>query len=241
MNTYKWIWGIVIAVIVLAAIHWYTTSRSTSVFNQYGADLVQTASTTIASDTTAPVATTTSTSVTPSQSNTPAPVTTNTNPTKNFMHTVTVETTKGTIVFETYDVDAPKTVENFLTLANKGFYDGLIFHRIIPGFMIQGGDPTGTGMGGPGYKFADELNSSTPSYKAGYVRGTVAMANSGPDTNGSQFFIMQADNPLPHSYSIFGKVISGMDVVDAIAKAERNSSDKPLVDIKMTKVTVKAK
>ncbi len=242
MNTYKWIWGIVVAVIILAAIHWYTTSRPTSVFNQYGADLAQTATTTDASDTTAPAATsTTTTSATPSESNTSVPVTTNTNPTKNFMHTVTLETTKGTIVFETYDVDAPKTVENFLALANKSFYNGLIFHRVIPGFMVQGGDPTGTGMGGPGYKFADELNSSTPSYKVGYVRGTVAMANSGPDTNGSQFFIMQADNALPHNYSIFGKVISGLDVVDAIASAQRNGSDKPLVDIKMTKVTVKVK
>ena len=107
--------------------------------------------------------------------------------------------------------------------------------------MIQGGDPTGTGSGGPGYKFADELNPNTDSYKTGYVRGTVAMANSGPNTNGSQFFIMHADTGLQHDYTIFGKVISGMDVVDAIAKAERNSSDKPLVEISMTKVTSAAK
>ena len=107
--------------------------------------------------------------------------------------------------------------------------------------MIQGGDPTGTGMGGPGYKFADELNANTPSYKAGYVRGTVAMANSGPDTNGSQFFIMQKDNPLPHNYTIFGKVISGQDVVDAIAAVQRNSSDKPLADVVMKSVTVATK
>ncbi len=157
---------------------------------------------------------------------------------KNFMHTITIETTKGTIVLETYDADAPKTVANFISLANKGFYNGLIFHRVISGFMIQGGDPTGTGMGGPGYKFADELNPNTDSYKAGYVRGTVAMANSGPDTNGSQFFIMHQNYPLPNKYSIFAKVVSGMDVVDAIATAPKNSSDKPLQDIKMTKVTV---
>ncbi len=240
MNSNKWILGIVIAVIVLAAVHWYTVSRPTSVFNQYGADLVQTASTT--PDTSDVIATSTAAtqSATPAKNNTQSN-TTNTNSTKNFMHTVTIETTKGTIVFETYDADAPKTVENFITLANKSFYNGLIFHRVIPGFMIQGGDPTGTGMSGPGYQFADELNPATPSYKAGYVRGTVAMANSGPNTNGSQFFIMQADNALPHSYSIFGKVISGLDVVDAIAKVQRNSSDKPLVDIKMTKVTVKMK
>lgn len=156
----------------------------------------------------------------------------------NLMHTITIQTTKGTIVFETYDADAPKTVQNFISLANKGFYNGLIFHRVIQGFMIQGGDPTGTGMGGPGYKFADELNPATDSYKAGYVRGTVAMANAGPDTNGSQFFIMQKDTPLPHSYTIFGKVISGMDVVDAIAAVPVNGSDKPLSDVAMTKVTV---
>lgn len=240
MNTYKWIWGIVAAVIVLAAIHWYTVSRPTSVFNQYAADLVQTASTTPDGSDITSTSTEPTSNVTPAQNNTQSN-TTNTNSTKNFMHTVTIETTKGTIVFETYDADAPKTVENFITLANKGFYNGLIFHRVIPKFMIQGGDPTGTGTGGPGYQFADELNPATPSYKAGYVRGTVAMANSGPNTNGSQFFIMQADNALPHSYSIFGKVISGLDVVDAIANAQRNSSDKPNTDIKMTKVTVAVK
>jgi cyclophilin family peptidyl-prolyl cis-trans isomerase len=154
------------------------------------------------------------------------------------MHTVTIETNKGTIVFETYDTDAPKTVANFISLANKGFYNNLIFHRVIEGFMIQGGDPTGTGTGGPGYKFADELDPNTPSYKQGYVRGVVAMANAGPDTNGSQFFIMQQDTPLPHSYSIFGKVISGIEVVDAIAGTPTNSADRPLADVKMIKVTV---
>jgi cyclophilin family peptidyl-prolyl cis-trans isomerase len=144
----------------------------------------------------------------------------------------------GTIVFETYDADAPNTVNNFITLANKGFYNGLIFHRVIEGFMIQGGDPTGIGTGGPGYQFADELNPSTPSYQAGYVAGTVAMANSGPNTNGSQFFIMQADNPLPHLYTIFGKVISGQDVVNAIAAVPVNTNDKPLTPVTMEKVTV---
>ena len=166
---------------------------------------------------------------------------TNNQPIKNFMHTITIETTKGTIVFETYDADAPKTAENFLTLAKKGFYDNLIFHRVISGFMIQGGDPNGTGTGGPGYQFADELNADTPSYKAGYVRGTVAMANSGPNTNGSQFFIMHKDTPLPHNYTIFGRVISGLDVVDAIATTPKNSSDKPLTDIVMKKVMVASK
>lgn len=154
------------------------------------------------------------------------------------MHTVTLETSKGTIVFETYDQDAPKTVANFISLANKGFYNGLIFHRVIEGFMIQGGDPTGTGMGGPGYKFADELDPNTPSAKQGYVRGVVAMANAGPNTNGSQFFIMQKDVALPHNYTIFGKVVSGLEVVDAIAKAPRDSSDRPLTKVTMDKVTV---
>ena len=129
-------------------------------------------------------------------------------------------------------------MKNFVTLAQKGFYDGLIFHRVINGFMIQGGDPTGTGRGGPGYTFADELNPATVSYKIGYARGTVAMANSGPNTNGSQFFIMQADNPLPNNYSIFGHVVSGMDVVDAIAKTPTDEGDRPIVKVVMEKVTV---
>ena len=157
---------------------------------------------------------------------------------QNLMHKITIQTNMGTIVFETYDADAPNTVNNFLTLANKGFYNGLIFHRVIQGFMIQGGDPTGTGRGGPGYAFADELNPATPSYQAGYVPGTVAMANSGPNTNGSQFFIMQANNPLPHLYTIFGKVISGMDVVNAIAAVPVDANDKPLTPVTMEKVTV---
>jgi cyclophilin family peptidyl-prolyl cis-trans isomerase len=104
--------------------------------------------------------------------------------------------------------------------------------------MIQGGDPTGTGMGGPGYKFEDELDSNTVSYKTGYTRGTVAMANSGPNTNGSQFFIMHKDVALPHNYSIFGRVISGLDIVDKIATTKTDPSDKPLSDVKMIKVSV---
>ena len=158
---------------------------------------------------------------------------------KNFMNTITIETNKGNIVFETYDADAPKTVQNFITLANKGYYNGVIFHRVIKGFMIQGGDPTGTGMGGPGYKFADELNPATESYKKGYARGTVAMANSGPDTNGSQFFIMHKDYPLPNNYTIFGRVISGMEVVDAIANTPVGPNDKPIDKMVMNKVNVK--
>ena len=120
-------------------------------------------------------------------------------------HLVTIKTNLGEIKFKTYDADAPKTVENFITLTNKGFYNRLIFHRVIDGFMIQGGDPAGTGTGGPGYQFEDELNPTTPSYQAGYKKGVVAMANAGPNTNGSQFFIMVADYPLPHNTPSSGR------------------------------------
>lgn len=160
---------------------------------------------------------------------------------KNLMNTITIETNKGNIVFETYNADAPKAVENFITLANKGYYNGVIFHRVKKGFMIQGGDPTGTGRGGPGYSFEDELNPATDSYKTGYKRGVVAMANAGPNTNGSQFFIMHVDYPLPNSYTIFGKVISGMEVVDAIANTPVTPSDRPVDDVTMKKVTVAEK
>jgi cyclophilin family peptidyl-prolyl cis-trans isomerase len=162
--------------------------------------------------------------------------TTNTN---NQKHMITLETNYGTIVFETYDNDAPNTVKNFTTLAEKGFYNGLTFHRVIPGFMIQGGDPSGNGTGGPGYKFADELNPNTASYKAGYKKGVVAMANAGPNTNGSQFFIMTADYPLPNLYTIFGKVVSGQEVVDKIASVQTGANDKPLSPIIMKTVSVK--
>ena len=114
----------------------------------------------------------------------------------------------------------------------------MILHRVIKGFMIQGGDPTGTGAGGPGYQFADELNPNTSSYKAGYKKGVVAMANSGPDTNGSQFFIMTEDYPLPNSYTIFGKVVSGQDVVDAIANVKTGANDKPESPVIMKTVSV---
>jgi cyclophilin family peptidyl-prolyl cis-trans isomerase len=157
---------------------------------------------------------------------------------KNMAHTITIKTNMGDISFATYDADAPNTVKNFITLAEKGFYDGVIFHRVIPGFMIQGGDPTGTGRGGPGYSFADELNPNTDSYKAGYKKGVVAMANAGPDTNGSQFFIMVSDYPLPNSYTIFGKVISGQDVADAISEVPTNSNNLPNSKVIMEKVTV---
>ena len=157
---------------------------------------------------------------------------------KNLSHLVTIETNMGIVTFATYDADAPKTVNNFITLAQKGFYDGTIFHRVIDGFMIQGGDPDGTGMGGPGYTFADELDPQTDSYKNGYKKGVLAMANAGPNTNGSQFFIMVADYPLPNQYNIFGKVVSGQDVADAIAKVTKDSNDRPFKPVIMEKVTV---
>jgi cyclophilin family peptidyl-prolyl cis-trans isomerase len=124
-------------------------------------------------------------------------------------------------------------------LANKGFYNNLTFHRVIDGFMIQGGDPNGNGTGGPGYQFEDELNPQTESYKGEYVKGVVAMANAGPNTNGSQFFIMVADYPLEHNYTIFGKVTKGQDVVDKIAKVAKDSNDKPLSPVIMKSVTVR--
>lgn len=121
-----------------------------------------------------------------------------------------IETEKGTIIFTLFADEAPKAVSNFVFLTKEGFYDGLTFHRVEPGFVVQGGDPNGNGTGGPGYKFEDEP------VKRSYTRGIVAMANSGPNTNGSQFFIMLADTPLPPQYTIFGEVTAGMDVVDQI-------------------------
>ena len=153
-------------------------------------------------------------------------------------HMITIDTNYGKIVIETYDADAPNTVKNFVTLAEKGFYNGLTFHRVIKGFMIQGGDPNGTGTGGPGYQFADELNPNTASYKAGYKKGVVAMANAGPNTNGSQFFIMTADYPLPNAYTIFGKVVSGQEVVDTIANVKTGPNDKPVSPVTMKTVSV---
>ena len=155
--------------------------------------------------------------------------------------TAVIQTNKGTIRFELLEADAPKTTENFITLAEKGYYDGVIFHRVIKGFMIQGGDPTGTGRGGEsawGGRFKDEINPSSEAYKRGYKAGTVAMANAGPNTNGSQFFIMHSDYGLPPSYTIFGRVTEGQDIVDAIATSATDRSDKPTSEVKMEKVTI---
>jgi len=144
----------------------------------------------------------------------------------------TLNTSKGPIAVELLDEDAPKTVENFRTLAGKGFYEGVIFHRIIPDFMIQGGDPTGTGSGGPGYTFEDEFNDRK------VVRGALAMANAGPNTNGSQFFIVTAEACpwLDGKHTVFGQVSDGMDVVDAISSVATDASDRPREEIKIESV-----
>ena len=139
------------------------------------------------------------------------------------MTNATLHTNHGSIAIELFDEDAPKTVENFLKLARDGFYDGVVFHRIIPDFMIQGGDPTGTGTGGPGYMFEDEFNDHK------VERGALAMANAGPNTNGSQFFIVTtAAAPwLDGKHTVFGRVTEGMDAVDAIEQVETDGQDKP--------------
>ena len=152
-----------------------------------------------------------------------------------------IETNMGTIRFELLEEDAPKTTENFRLLAEKGLYDGVIFHRVIKGFMIQGGDPTGTGRGGQsawGGRFNDEINRSSELYRGDYTKGTVAMANAGPNTNGSQFFIMHTDYPLPPSYTKFGQVIEGQDGVDKIATTPTHPGDRPKSDVRMEKVTI---
>jgi cyclophilin family peptidyl-prolyl cis-trans isomerase len=146
----------------------------------------------------------------------------------------TIQTNHGTIELELFAEDAPETVANFAKLAKEGFYDGLVFHRVIPDFMIQGGCPQGTGTGGPGYTFADEINHHP------IVRGTLAMANAGPNTNGSQFFIVTAEATpwLDGKHTAFGQVRGGMDVVDRIQSAETDARDRPVDDVRMEKVTV---
>jgi peptidyl-prolyl cis-trans isomerase B (cyclophilin B) len=144
----------------------------------------------------------------------------------------TLHTSEGVIELELYPGDAPKTVENFVKLAGDGFYDGVIFHRVIPDFMIQGGDPTGTGMGGPGYEFEDEFNQHR------VARGALAMANAGPNTNGSQFFIVTAEETpwLDGKHTVFGKVTSGMDVVDRITQLDRDANDRPRTPVTIDRV-----
>ena len=150
------------------------------------------------------------------------------------MTNATLHTNHGAIAVELFDEDAPKTVENFVKLARDGFYDGVIFHRVIPDFMIQGGDPTGTGMGGPGYQFEDEFNEHK------VERGALAMANSGPNTNGSQFFIVTADACpwLDGKHTVFGRVTGGLDAVDSISAVETDANDKPREAVTIERVEV---
>jgi len=150
-------------------------------------------------------------------------------------YAATITTNKGDIEVELFPDASPMTVNNFVFLAREGFYDGVIFHRVISGFMIQGGDPTGTGTGGPGYKFRDELEAAQ---SRGYDRGTLAMANAGPNTNGSQFFITHVDAPLPPAYSVFGRTTAGLEVVDAIAETATGPGDKPVEDVVIETVTI---
>jgi peptidyl-prolyl cis-trans isomerase B (cyclophilin B) len=150
------------------------------------------------------------------------------------MTTITMHTTGGDIEVELFDEDAPKTVANFLELVRKGYDDGLTFHRVIPDFMVQGGCPKGDGTGGPGYEFEDEPNQHR------VVRGALAMANRGPDTNGSQFFIVTADECswLDGKHTVFGRVSSGMDVVDAISQVDRDPRDRPRTPVTTDRIAI---
>ena len=155
----------------------------------------------------------------------------------NSDYSAVIKTNFGEMTVEFYMEDSPVTVNNFVTLSNDGYYDNVIFHRVISGFMIQGGDPSGTGHGEygkfPGYEFDDELNNQRP-----YEKGILAMANRGPNTNGSQFFIMHEDYPLPYQYTIFGKVLSGLDVVDAIGNVQTGENDKPNEDVVILNIKI---
>ena len=156
----------------------------------------------------------------------------------NKTYTAEINTTSGLMTVELFTDIAPNTVNNFVALSEDGYYNNIIFHRVIKDFMIQGGDPSGTGHGEmgkyPGYEFGDELNNPMP-----YEKGILAMANRGPNTNGSQFFIMHSDYPLPYQYTIFGKVTQGLDVIDQIAMVETDASDKPLSDVIINSITIK--
>jgi len=153
------------------------------------------------------------------------------------LYTAVIQTSMGDLTVEFFSNTAPVTVNNFISLSNDGYYDNIIFHRVISGFMIQGGDPSGTGHGEygkfPGYTFEDELNNQQP-----YEKGILAMANAGPNTNGSQFFIMHVDYPLPYQYTIFGKVTDGFDVIDTIASVQTAEGDRPVEDVVILGVTV---
>ena len=155
---------------------------------------------------------------------------------KNKTYTATIDTSLGTMKAELFAADAPTTVNNFVFLARQGYYDGVTFHRVIANFMIQTGDPTGTGTGGPGYRFNDEPVTRK------YERGTLAMANAGPNTNGSQFFIVHKDYPLPPNYTIFGKLTDGLDALDKIATTQtgpgRGGNDTPRTTVTINSIKI---
>ena len=242
MNETSWIVGGGVLVVLVAALL-YVYSGDTTVTESprvvpLTIDAEPAASTDQYSTTTTSVPATKEDNTKPTMS----PQTTSTGGTSAILHT-----SMGDITVTFAPTDAPKTVENFLKLARSGFYDGVKFHRVIKGFMDQTGDPLSKddsmvarwGTGDPGYKFADEINSGSALYKKGYKHGVVAMANSGPNTNGSQFFIMAADYPLPPAYTIFGEVTAGLDVVDAINGVPTDANDRPLTHVVIKSVEVK--
>ena len=149
-------------------------------------------------------------------------------------YAATIKTNRGDIELDFFAAEAPRTVNSFIFLARDGYYDGLTFHRVIPGFVAQGGCPHGTGTGGPGYTFEDETKSNPYKHEA----GSLSMANAGPNTNGSQFFIMHQDYRLPHNYTIFGRVTSGIETVDAIAALPTDRADKPTTDAVIESITI---
>lgn len=240
MQNYKnYIIGGVAAVVIIGALFLFKTP-STNTEDKYrsGSNNVDLNAQATMTDETANIATTTNSTTTQTTNK-------NMQTEKKDTYTVKMETNKGTITLVLNTKIAPNTVENFVKLANSGFYNGIKFHRVIKDFMIQGGDPLTKdeskvdmwGTGGPGYKFADEITDPA-TYKAGYKRGILAMANSGPNTNGSQFFIMHKDVPLPPNYTIFGHVVSGLETVDAIANVKTGMADRPMEAVVINKVTV---
>jgi cyclophilin family peptidyl-prolyl cis-trans isomerase len=230
-NNAKFIIGIVVVVVIVAVVYALAGMNKGEQNSQTNNDVYNTA--------TQPVATTTGDSTGNIASST------NTNTKMKAEYKVKMETNKGVIELVLDTNIAPNTVANFLKLANSGFYNGVKFHRVIKDFMVQAGDPQSKddklvdmwGTGGPGYKFADEIFDPA-TYRNGYKRGVLAMANSGPNTNGSQFFIMHKDVALPPNYTIFGHVISGIETVDAIANVKTNTNDRPVDPVVISKIII---
>ncbi len=213
-----------IAIVLLGGVYYYKNSQKSETSNSYSNS----------TELTTPIQTN------PSESEQPSMAKSKSSFDTSKQYIATLKTTEGDITIEFTADKTPKTVENFVTLARKNFYDNTIFHRVIKGFMIQGGDPKGNGTGGPGYKFDDEP------FDGDYTRGTVAMANAGPNTNGSQFFIMHKNYALPKNYVIFGHVTKGLDVVDKVAEAEvtygpSGEGSTPVKPVKILSVAIEEK